>query len=402
MTVVRRIRRGGGGGGPRDAGLEELEERARRVEELRGAVRLIGEGVEAAATVVQDMHRAIQAAPLELLAAKAGGEGLRRGIEGVRDGVYAAVRGVSRLLFRVADAVIERGALAPERALSGPLLGAVQGVVGDHLARAGNPLHIAMQLRHGGRPLALTREGLAGLGPRVAVFVHGLACDESCWARGAGSARGRVDFAALLAERHGYAPVFVRYNSGQRIAENGRDLAALLTALFEAHPGGVTRLALIGHSMGGLVATSAAHHGHAAGAAWVEALRDVVCLGSPQLGAPLEQFGAAAVAVLSVLGVTAPIARVIDARSAGIKDLRAGAVVDDGAVQRPPRTRYHSVAGAIGGPRHPVGWVLGDGMVRVRSAHAGEPGRPRIPGLHHMDLLDHPAVFAEIEAALAD
>ena len=87
--------------------------------------------------------------------------------------------------------------------------------------------------------------------------------------------------------------------------------------------------------------------------------------------------------------------------SAGIKDMRAGAIVDAGEALRPPQTRYHSVAGSLGGPGHPLGWALGDGMVRVRSAHAGEDG-VRIPGLHHMDLLNHPAVFAEIAGALGD
>ena len=395
MTARRtRRRRPEAGGEPAAASVAEA---AARREALRGAVRLVGEGIDAAAGVVHDMHRAIHAVPLDLIAPR--GASTRRGLEGARDGVYAAVRGVSRLLFRIADAALERGAFTPTRALPGPLLGAVQGVIGDHLARAGSPLHIAMQLRRDGQPLTPTRAGLAGLGPRVAVFVHGLACDESCWDRGAGSARGRVRFAELLAERHGYTAVFVRYNSGQRIAENGRALAALLAELVAAQPDGALRLALIGHSMGGLVARSAAHHGHVAGAAWVAALRDVVCLGSPQLGAPLEQLGAAAAAVLAAIGVTAPIARVIDARSAGIKDLRAGAIVEAGAAQRPPQTRYHSVAGALGGPRHPLGWALGDGMVRVRSAHGGEQG-VRIDGLHHMDLLDHPAVFAAIAAAL--
>ena len=97
----------------------------------------------------------------------------------------------------------------------------------------------------------------------------------------------------------------------------------------------------------------------------------------------------------------AQIARVFDARSAGIKNMHTGAIVDAGEALRPPQTRYHSVAGSLGGPGHPIGWALGDGMVRVRSAHAGEDG-VRIPGLHHMDLLNHPAVFAEIVTALGD
>jgi pimeloyl-ACP methyl ester carboxylesterase len=381
------------------------DEATRRLAELRGAVRLIGEGVVAATDVVQDMQRAITATPLGVLAAvHPVGEAARKVHEGVRDGVYAAVRGASRLLFRAADAALERGSWRPRQALSGPVVGALRGVIGDHLAQGDNPLGCAMQLRVNGQALAPTREAVAAAlpaaGPRVAVFVHGLACDESCWARGA-TEREPCDYAALLAERHGYTTLQVRYNSGLRVADNGAALAALLGELAAVYPGGIERLTLIGHSMGGLVARSAAHHGQASGAAWVSTLRDVVCLGSPQLGAPLEQLGAAAVAVLAAIGVTAPIARVFDARSAGIKDMHTGAIVDAGEALRPPQARYHSIAGSLGGPGHPLGWAIGDGMVRVRSAHGGEDG-VRIPGLHHMDLLNHPAVFAEIEAALAD
>ena len=55
--------------------------------------------------------------------------------------------------------------------------------------------------------------------------VHGLAADESCWQLGSLKAWGRpgLDYGALLAERapreRGITPLYVRYNSGLRIAE---------------------------------------------------------------------------------------------------------------------------------------------------------------------------------------
>ena len=82
---------------------QAADEAARRLAELRGAVRLIGEGVAAATDVVQDMHRAISATPLDLLAAAHPvGKAARKVHEGARDGIYAGVRGISRLLFRAA------------------------------------------------------------------------------------------------------------------------------------------------------------------------------------------------------------------------------------------------------------------------------------------------------------
>ena len=64
--------------------------------ELRGALRLAGAGIDAAASVTQDMHRAISAKPFGLLAQVPAGQVARRVHDGVRDGVYACVRGVSR------------------------------------------------------------------------------------------------------------------------------------------------------------------------------------------------------------------------------------------------------------------------------------------------------------------
>ena len=56
-----------------------------------------------------------------------------------------------------------------------------------------------------------------------------------------------------------------------------------------AWPVEVEEVALVGHSMGGLVSRSAAHSRSSDGAAWVEHVRKVVSLGSPHMGAPLEQ-----------------------------------------------------------------------------------------------------------------
>ena len=72
--------------------------------------------------------------------------------------------------------------------------------------------------------------------------------------------------------------------------------------------------------MGGLVVRSACSEG----GDWCEKVGRVVYLGSPHLGAPLERAAARGAALLARFPETAPIARVIEGRSAGIKDLRYG------------------------------------------------------------------------------
>lgn len=388
---------------------DEAELARERLDQLRGVLRLVGATIDGGAGVAQDMHRTIAETAGRLLEPVPAVAAVERVHAGVREGVYACVRGGSRLLFGALDAVLERGGplLAPPVALPGPLVGVLHGVVGDRMARDANPMRISMQLRHRGAALSLSREALAaaldGARERVVVFVHGLAADESSWELASARAWGRegVSYAALLAERHGYTSLHVRYNSGLPIADNGRALAELLAALVAAYPAELRELALVGHSMGGLVVRSACLHGHVSGDTWTGRVRDVVCLGSPHRGAPLEKLGALATAALAAVPVTAPIARVLAVRSAGIKDLRRGAV---GELPPLSRARYHFVAGTLRGAGPVLGWALGDGLVRVGSATLR--GRPRVrrvrfDGLNHIHLLNHPRVFAYLEAALA-
>lgn len=378
-----------------------------RLARLRGMLRLTREGVEFAAGLAEETHRAIAAAPLAAVPALP----VARVHDGVVRGVYACVRVTSRVLFGALDRALALAGprLAPPIHVPGPLVGLLHGIFGDRISRDRNPLRIAMQLRHRGRRLALTRAALARVVPGadacVVVFVHGLAADESCWRRGAGRQFGRadVDYGDLLGAD--VVPLYLRYNSGLRIPDNGRRLADLLDRLVAALPG-PRRLVLVGHSMGGLVVRSACHHGRARGDAWTERVSDVVCLGAPHRGAGLERFGVAAVAALVRWSITAPVARAIDLRSAGIKDLRRGTIRDEpGDEARLPRARYHNLAGTL--QSRPLAWALGDGLVRPRSAAPEEPAcrRTVVAGVDHVAMLAHPEVLrwlAEIVEAEPD
>ena len=383
------------------------DDREERVAHLRGALRLTGEGVDSAARLVQDMHRAIADRPLDLLGRTPAAEVVRATHDGVRDGVYAWIRGVNRLVFGALDRALELGGRAVSAPrLPAPLVGALHGVVGDHLAEHDSPMRTAMQLRHQGRALAITRAALTAAlpqpRPRVLVFVHGLAADESCWQRGSLRAWGRegLDYGQLLAERGEVTPLYVRYNSGLPIADNGRALATLLARIVAEYPGELRSLVLIGHSMGGLVARSAWRFAREDGLAWTDHVQDLICLGAPHGGAVLEKVGAATAVALSLFDVTAPIARAIDGRSAGIKDLRHGIGED---APRPAGPRVHHLAGTLGRAGTPLAWMLGDGLVRVASAipRRTEGRTATIAGLNHITMLNHPAVLAWIEGALA-
>jgi hypothetical protein len=175
--------------------------------------------------------------------------------------------------------------------------------------------------------------------------------------------------------------------------------------------------------MGGLVARSACHYGRQHGLGWVRSIRHVVCLGTPHLGAPLEKLANAAGALLGASDVTRPFAAVVNGRSAGIKDLRFGYLVDDewhgrdpdalledGRRDVPPlaRARHWFVAATVtrdGG--HPFGRVVGDWLVRVASASGGSrmpfpPGHGAHLGARtHLGLVNDPAVYDHLRRWLA-
>jgi pimeloyl-ACP methyl ester carboxylesterase len=208
------------------------------------------------------------------------------------------------------------------------VLAIINGLVGDRLHAEGSELQEPMAVRAGGHMVAPDGAGFGAAFPaataRVVVFLHGLMETEWAWELGS-----RESYGARLARDLGATPVFVRYNTGRHISDNGRSLADLLAAL-EAHwPVEVEELSLVGHSMGGLICRSAAHQAAAAGATWPRRVRHVVSLGSPHIGGPLEQGVHYLSAGLARFPETAPVARFLRRRSAGIRDLRHGSLVGE-------------------------------------------------------------------------
>jgi hypothetical protein len=178
--------------------------------------------------------------------------------------------------------------------------------------------------------------------------------------------------------------------------------------------------------MGGLVARSACHCAAEEDAAWVEHVRHVVSLGTPHMGAPLEQAVHYASAGLHRLPETRPLATFLRRRSGGIRDLRQGSLVDEDWRERDPdalrvaackevplldgATHCFVSATVTRSARHPVGRLVGDILVLVPSA-SGRSRTRRIPfrdkdgmhlgSAHHFALLAHPAVEAKLHEWLA-
>src|SRR3546814_10850918 len=113
----------------------------------------------------------------------------------------------------------------------------------------------------------------------------------------------------------------LRVNTGRAIRDNGVELAALLRTLVAEWPGGVERVALIGHSMGGLIARAGCAVVTDEEEPWTSLISDVVTLGSPHAGAPIAVALGHSSRLLAHLPETSGFGKILDHRSVGIEDL---------------------------------------------------------------------------------
>ena len=397
-----------------------------RIELLQGMAKLAGDGTLGTIGAAEGMHRAI-------VASVAGWLPFGQLVDRGTTFAYARVRDIACFARRATDGALamagryvhddSTGGVGPA---SVAWLGALNGAIGDHLEASANPLALRMALCREGHTLEpgspQLRRALEANGGTLLLFVHGLGMSDLRWCD-----RDGMDFGARLElEGIGHA-LQLRYNSGRRIPANGRDLSRLLQHVHEAHPGALRRLVLVGHSMGGLVCRSACEHARRFCSNWSSVLDEVICLGSPHFGAPLERLGDSLGALLAATPWTRSLAAVADIRSAGVKDLRHGWASDidrtaeeAGAPDTPAvglpfeaRVNWRLVAATLStrtdGPR--ARWI-GDGLVPVPSAlgqHEDRARALRLPATHrrvfarlgHMDLLSHPDVYAQIREWLA-
>ncbi len=280
-------------------------------------------------------------------------------------------------------------------------LSVLNGIVGDYLARTGNPLAMPMVcLPHAGLPAS----------SRAVVLIHGLMGTEANWAFENGD-----DYGSMLSRDLGWEPRYLRYNTGLTISHNGAALSRTLDALVDAWPGPLDELMLLGHSMGGLVARAACHVAGLEGTSrWLPRVKRAIYVGTPHLGAPMERVGRVVARVLKTVEdpYAQLIAQIAELRSDGIKDLGDADLREEDRARRVarvalrdplhpvpllPQIRHLLIAGTI----HPAPWVgalFGDAVVPLGSATNGLLDAKILPGLLHLPLAHRAEVYEAIRA----
>jgi pimeloyl-ACP methyl ester carboxylesterase len=391
--------------------------------DIVGYSRLAIEAVLGLTDLVETEHHNISLAPGVF------GHPAQGGTHGITGLVYKSIRGVTKLVgsgnnVGLAPLLLMGGDArsTPEREAA---LAVLNGILGEHLAATGNPLAITMHLRRRGLPLVLQSGALSAAVPKIAskvlILVHGLCCNDLQWLH-----QGH-DLGRALSRDLGYTAVYLHYNTGRHVSHNGREFAALLESLVQEWPITIEELAIVGHSMGGLVARSAYHYGCSANHRWPQYLRKLIFLGTPHHGTPLERWGNLINVGLELSPYTTAFARLGKIRSAGITDLRYGNLLDEDwngsdrfahrrdsrlPLQLPDEVSCYALAALKSDRSTTVTDAFGDGVVPVSSALGRHQDRARtlaflpshqvvVTGINHFDLLTDAAVHQQIRSWLA-
>jgi pimeloyl-ACP methyl ester carboxylesterase len=397
------------------------------VQNIRGWPRLTAAiAGRAILPTVQGMHRAISNRAFRLVGPF--GRPVQRAHDHIVGRGYDTVRGVLLTAGELGEVLAPRFGQADAEVSPAALKARAfaHGAFAEELLAGIPEFELDVSLWVGGAQVPLDRGSLQAAYPEatgaLTVFVHGLVDSEDVW-----RPRTQDDAnLAAVASAAGTTPLLVRYRTGRAIGRNGADLAQLLEAVTQAWPVPVTRIVVVGHSMGGLVARAACSTATAREHAWLTALSDVVYLGTPHLGSWLEKTANVGGWVLRRAStLTAPIAMFMDQRSRGIKDLRHGTLVEDGGeatvdgllaglVPDEPwldGTTHHLVVGRLRtSAGHPLNIAFGDTLVRAGSAR-GTGRRRRIADggpvvinevpASHTSLVRQPAVGALLAELVA-
>jgi len=377
-----------------------------RTSDIRGIAQLATQATAGVTRIAEGVHQAVWNTT-GFPGGKAPGQ--TRGITGL---VYRSIHVVTQLAGKSIDTVLDGLQTLFESAENSKadtlqreaVLATLNGMIGDRLVAGNNAFATPMTLRY--QDKALNWQALPPMpsaSGNVLLLIHGLCMNDLL--RHAQHNGHAVDHGEALSSALGFTPVYLRYNSGLHISRNGRELSTQLEHLVTQWPTPIEELTVVAHSMGGLLIRSAFHYARREALRWPDHLKNIVFLGTPHHGAPLERAGNWGDAILSNTPYTRPFTALGKLRSAGITDLRYGYVLDEEwkghdrfhwkvdtrqHIPLPEGVACYTVAATTASKRNALtNHLIGDGLVPLHSA------------LGHHDDVERKLVFAEASQWIA-
>lgn len=392
--------------------------------DIRGVGQLATQATMSVTRIAEGVHQSVWST----LGMPGGNEpGRTRGITGL---VYKSIYTVTQIVGNGVDMVLEKqhplleslDKEKPETPERVAVLSALNGVMGDRLVMNNNQFATPMTFYY--QREVLNWQALPPMPEatsRVLLMIHGLCMNDMQWSTEHGG--NEVDHGQALSSALGYTPIYLRYNSGLHISTNGRELADQLERLVDSWPTPIEELTVVAHSMGGLLTRSAVIYGKQQTLQWPALMKNIVFLGTPHHGAPLERAGNKLDVILGCTPYTAPFSLLSKLRSSGITDLRYGHVVDEDwqgtdrfeskADERqlsplPEDIACYTVAATMAAKRSLLAErLIGDGLVPLRSALGlhdedernlalADTSQQVFYQMNHMELLSSPEVTRQL------
>jgi pimeloyl-ACP methyl ester carboxylesterase len=389
-----------------------------KLAEVRGYTRLVKEATLGVTEIVQAMHHRIVHPPF------LPSTPIQHIITGIADITYFNIKTATNWIGGALDKTMglfpssHGGDISPGKRKD--FVAVLNGIIGDHMTRTNNPLVLSMQLNYKGHKIdpesTAFQEALSRSKGKIMIMVHGLCGHDNRWEENG------INPSENLAKALNYTPLYLQYNSGLHISDNGQQMNAILNELIHKFSNAINDIVLIGHSMGGLVIRSSCHYDMEENDRWTKLVSKIITLGTPHHGASLEKLGNYVDNILEVIPYTKPLARLGKIRSTGITDLRFGSVIDDAQGQdrfelsEDNRIQVPLPEGiecfAIAATKNPTekekfSKLSGDGLVSVNSAigiHKDEKRNLNFPesNIHlcydtkHTQLLTDEKIFIKI------
>ena len=267
------------------------------------------------------------------------------------------------------------------------LLPVLNGFAG-HLLHESNDLRaIKMSFRHENHDISVSEmQSIYNFSKhkgKICILIHGLFGDELMWKKTANQSKFKIG--DLLEKYDEYTVLYLRYNTGLHISENGRALSNLLEIFTEKFKGQISDINLIGHSMGGLLIRSAGYYADIQRQEWSQFVKKIFLIGVPNQGSYLAQTAEFMNELFKKVDVSKDevISKFLDIRSNGIKDLAYAYLTDDDWLNsdknKPEKVRvrplsgvkYYLIAGILGKNKI-FSTYFGDGLVGSESAVTNE------------------------------
>jgi len=267
----------------------------------------------------------------------------------------------------------------------------LNGLNGDQFEENKDPLAIKMFFRHKNQDIPIEKlsdyydfnefEG------KISILIHGLMGDEYMWKAIKPSGDNKIG--DWLEENKSSHILYLRYNTGLHISENGRALSNLLNQLIGLYGNKIQQINLLGHSMGGLVIRSAGYYADIQRQNWTSKLKTIFLIGVPNEGSYLAQMGFFVGHLFRKLDISYNdnIAKFMDIRSNGIKDLSFAYLIDEDWLNKNAEdiekhtvtkvrpitgVKYYLIGGILGKKHNILSSYFGDGLVGSTSALTDE------------------------------